>query len=126
MASESNLHKLEDTLAKETVQSGMNPPAPVPPESADSATPTVTGSRPPTVKNGETASTHSGHGMSEKEVPGSIGGGEKPLAEGEHAVPGEGADESGVLTGAKLYLVFLSLMLSVFVSPPFSIGLDDD
>jgi hypothetical protein len=27
-----------------------------------------------------------------------------------------GADESGVLTGAKLYLVFLSLMLCVFVS----------
>ena len=59
-----------------------------------------------------TRSSKINDGMSEKGV---IHDGEDPAA----AMAREDA-EAGILTGAKLYLVFISLMLSVFVSTSFS------
>lgn len=121
------LHKLEgqveSALAGEAVQNGYgeqtanptsNTLSPHLSSGKESAGTTVAGSRDPTIKHTDSASTHSNrtghddHALSSNEKALSDGGKESPADAPEE-------EDTGLLHGLKLYLVFVALMLSVFV-----------
>jgi hypothetical protein len=105
-------HEVEDALAAESAQNGYaqastnlapnNSTYPL-----ESSNTTVAGSRNPTIKHTDSASDRS-HDVHT--------GDEKSMGEKDHAYNAPEVDDTGLLTGFKLYSVFLSLMLSCFVS----------
>lgn len=123
------LHKLEreveGALASESAQNGyaqasttsnsLSPNTAGSPGRIESSATTIAGSRDPTIKHTDSASVRSNPTTAHGDITPSK---EKRLSFGEKdGVSTEQAEEdTGLLKGAKLYLVFLSLMLSVFVS----------
>jgi hypothetical protein len=121
------LHKLEgqveSALAGEAVQNGYAESAANPTSSTlsphllsgkESAATTVAGSRDPTIKHTDSASTHSNRtGHDEK----ALSTNEKALSDGgkDSDAEAHAEEDTGLLHGLKLYLVFVALMLSVFV-----------
>lgn len=84
----------------------------------ESSSTTVAGSRDPTIKAGETSSVRSASASAPTgSAPlGETTSNEKALSEGKAEGDTSAEEDTGLLHGARLYLVFLSMMLTVFVS----------